>query len=164
MPADNKKQRELGRDSGARIQNHVVDGARSARQIALMPFIEARDERCSEHRYVTPAECPSRIGWDRKRFAPCPEKKNAEETIAEYMSGLADENVVRLKARVVDPEQKMKKRIEKAAGVLRGQIGRRLDGDDDKPEDQGDPCLNEMVPVAVQAGLTPNRCPFEAHA
>jgi len=152
MSGDDEKQDELGCDPRTGIQNHIVNRPRAARQIALMPFIEAGDEGCSEHRNVGPAERPSRIGRRRQSFAPRPEKKNAEEAIAEHMSGLADEEVVPLKAREVHPEKKVKKWIKEAAGVLRGQIGRRLNSDDNQPQDQGDPGLDEMVAVATQAG------------
>jgi len=59
--------------------------------------------------------------------------------------------VIRLKAGFVDPKQEMQKWIENAAGVLRREIRRRFDRDNDKPQDQGDPGFQGLVAIG-QAG------------
>ena len=68
------------------------------------------------------------------------------------MSGFPDENVIRLKSGLVDPKQKVQSRIEKVASILRGEIGRRFDRDNDEPEDQGDPGFQDLVAIGRQAG------------
>jgi hypothetical protein len=60
--------------------------------------------------------------------------------------------VIRLKAGFVDPKQKVQSRIQKVAGILRREIRRRFDRDNDKPEDQGDPGLQDLMAISRQAG------------
>ena len=44
----------------------------------------------------------------------------------------------------------MQQGIENAAGVVGGEIRARLDGDDDQPQDGGDPGFQNMVTVGLK--------------
>jgi len=53
--------------------------------------------------------------------------------------------------RMVDAKQKMQQRIEKASGIVSGEIRGRFNGDDDEPKNQRDPSLECFVAVRTQA-------------
>jgi len=77
----------------------------------------------------------------RQGLAPGAEEKEAQEAVAEDMSSLTDVNVPVLETSMVETEKKMQQRIENAAGGICGEIASGLDGDDDQPENRGDPCF-----------------------
>src|SRR5215469_4229781 len=104
-----------------------------------MPFVETGDQKCSQHRDRRPAESPSRATVGRQGFPPGAEQKNAQQTVAEDMSTLAQEKVQRFEAGVVDAEQRVEQRVEKAAGVVRREIGGGLNRNNDQPQEQKDP-------------------------
>lgn len=54
------------------------------------------------------------------------------------------------KCGVIDAEQKMQQRIKEAAGLLRGEIRRRFDRDNDQPQDQRDPGFQCIVATGFQ--------------
>jgi hypothetical protein len=51
---------------------------------------------------------------------------------------------------LVYAEEEMKNRVQDVAGVLAGEVGRGFNGDDDQPEDSGDPRLEKVLPVGAQ--------------
>ncbi len=117
-----------------------------------MPFIEAGDKCRAEYGNVGPPKAPPggpRLG---KRFSPGAEQEEAEQAVADYVPCFSQEVVPRLEVRVIDAEQEMKNRVENAAGVLPGQVWSRLDGDDDQPEEGGDPCFQSFALMRIQAG------------
>lgn len=123
-------------------------GARG--QIALVPFIQARDQGGAHDCNGRPAWSPWAAIHAGKSFPPGTKQQDAEERVSEDVSALAQESMPRFEAGVVNPKQKVQHRVKEAAGVLRRQIGRRLDGDDDEPQDQGDPGLQNMVAGVFQ--------------
>src|ERR1700689_1400624 len=66
------------------------------------------------------------------------------------MAAFSNEEVPLLKLCPVETEKKMQKGIQDAAGVARRQHRRRFNGDDDEPQDRGNPCLNNVVSIGVQ--------------
>ena len=68
------------------------------------------------------------------------------------MTGLAQKVMPGFEMGLVYAEEKMKNRVQDMAGVLSGEIGRGFNGDDDQPEDGGDPSLKKVLPVGVQDG------------
>ena len=67
------------------------------------------------------------------------------KAVAEDMAGLAQQEVPGFKAGVIDTKQEVQQRIENLAGVVRREIRARFDGDDDQPQDSGDPRFQNMV-------------------
>ncbi len=68
------------------------------------------------------------------------------------MAGLADEEVPNLEPLPVHAEEKMQHGIKDAAGIAGGKQRRRFNGDEDEPENGGDPGLQDVVAIGVQAG------------
>ena len=66
------------------------------------------------------------------------------------MATFSNEEVPLLKLCPVETEKKMQKGIQDAAGVARRQHRRRFNGNDDEPQDRGDPCLDNVVSIGVQ--------------
>ena len=60
-----KEKRQLGGNAGAGVKDDVANCARACGQIALVPFIETRDEAGSQHRNVGPSKCPFSSGRGR---------------------------------------------------------------------------------------------------
>lgn len=54
-----EKDRELGRDPGTAIKKDIVQCSGAGRQVALMPFIQACDQQCTEDCDVGPPKGPS---------------------------------------------------------------------------------------------------------
>lgn len=54
-----EKDRELGRDPGTGIKKDIVQCSGAGRQVALMPFIQACDQQCTEDCDVGPPKGPS---------------------------------------------------------------------------------------------------------
>ena len=106
-----------------------VPGAR--RQVALVPFIEASHQRCSQHGDIGPPKRPAGVARRRQRLAPGAEKQNAQQAVTENVPAFANEEVQLLEAGVIHPKQKMKQRIEKKAGVVRGKYSARLNRNND---------------------------------
>jgi len=118
-----------------------------------VPFVQAGDQDGSQHRESRPAKSPSGAIDVRQSFAPGAEQQNAQHSIAEDVPALADVEVQMLEVPVVHPKQEMQQRIKHAAGVVgRGEV-RRFNGDDDQPQDCGDPGLQNPVAVGAQAGV-----------
>ena len=57
-PAIVKKKRQLHGNAGAGVKDDIAHCSRTRGQIALVPFIETRDEARSQHRNVGPSEGP----------------------------------------------------------------------------------------------------------
>lgn len=69
-----------------------------------MPFVEACDQRGSQHRQNRPAQSPLCAHHDRQSFAPGAEQQNAQQAVTENVSALADEEVPMLEVGVVHPQ------------------------------------------------------------
>jgi hypothetical protein len=80
------------------------------------------------------------------------------------MPTLPNVEVPVLELKMVNAENKMQQGIEKAAGVVRREIGGRLNGNDDQPQNGGDPGLEHMVTIGAQAGRQPIPPPFAENA
>jgi len=151
-PAIAEKQSHLRHNAGAGVENYIAHGSGSRRQKALMPFIETGNEARPQYRNVGPPEGPFRSRRSGQSLSPGPEQKNTQQSVPDHVSRFPDEKVIRLKAGLVDPKQEMQNWIENAAGVLRREIRRRFDRNNDEPEDQGDPGFQDLVAIVGQAG------------
>jgi hypothetical protein len=111
--------------------------------------------------------CPTPAGFSRSKawkcLAECAEQKNAQQSVAEDMSAFADEVVPGFEVCVVEAEQKVQERKQYAAG-MRGRTQTRLEGDDDQPQDRGDPCLENLVTIGAQVGWQSMFPPFAKNA
>jgi len=116
-----------------------------------MPFIKAGNEARSQHCNVGPSQSPLRSRRGGQSLPPGAKQQNAQQAIAEHVSGFSHQDVVRLKCSFLDPKQKMQKRIEKVARILRREIRRRFDSDNDEPQDQSDPGFQNLLAVGPQA-------------
>src|SRR5581483_10973434 len=130
-PSSTHEQQHLRADSSTGIEYYVLPASRAGGQIALMPFVETGDEQGSKHRDPRPAQRPVRISALGQRVPPGAKQKNAEHGVSDNMPALANVVMPYLEPGVIDSEQEMQQRIEEAAGVMRGKIGRRLDHNDD---------------------------------
>ena len=66
------------------------------------------------------------------------------------MARLANVEVPIVKAFPVEAEEKMQQGVENSARVAGGEQRAGFNGNDNEPEDRGDPRLQKIVPVAVQ--------------
>src|SRR5258706_2315103 len=66
------------------------------------------------------------------------------------MARLADVEVPIVKAFPVQPEEVMQQGIQNSARIVGGEQGAGFNGNDNEPENRGDPRLQKTVPVAVQ--------------
>jgi hypothetical protein len=149
-PLIDNKNCELGRDAGAGVENDVVQGSGARWQIALMPFVEARDQQRPKHRDIGPPEGPSCARQRGQRLAPRAEEQNAQQPVTKHVTAFTEHRVIWLKGGLADPEQEMHQGIQKSTCVMRRKIGSRLNRYDDEPEDQSDPGLQDLVAVASQ--------------
>ena len=92
----------------------------SSGKIALMPFIEAGNDRGPKHRDTGPRQSPTPSTDRRQSLAPGAEEQDAEQAVAEDMASLADEEMPLLELRMIDVKQEVQQRVEKAAGIVRG--------------------------------------------
>ena len=114
-----------------------------------MPFIEAGDQESPEHCEACPTNGPlARLR--RQSFSPGAEQEETQQGVTDDVTGLAQKVMPGLEMGRVDAEEEMKNRIQNMAGVLSGEVGRGFNGDDDQPEDSGDPRLEKVLPVGAQ--------------
>ena len=66
------------------------------------------------------------------------------------MSAFSDVEMPVGKALAAQSENCVQQRIENAAGVVGGEQGARLNGDDNQPENRSDPGFKNLVAVGVQ--------------
>ena len=85
-----------------------------------------------------------------QRGAPGAEKQEAQYAVADDVAGLANEEVPVLEVVPVHAEKEMQDGIENPAGVVGGEISGGFDGDDDQPQNRGDPSLQNIVAIGVQ--------------
>src|SRR5579863_172509 len=120
-----------------------------------MPLVKTGHQSGPEHGDTRPAESPFCVAHDRQRFAPGAEQQDAEQSVTEYVAALADVDVPVLEAGVIQAEQEMQNGIENAAGVVGGKVRAGLNGNDDQPQDGGDPGFENVVTVGGHADLEP---------
>jgi len=118
-------------DSCAGIENYIVHRSGAAGKIALMPFIEAGDNRSPQHSDAGPSPTPTCISQCRQSFAPGTEEQDAQQAVAEDVPSLADEEVPLFELRAIDMKNEVQQRVEKAACIVSGEIRGRFNGDDD---------------------------------
>jgi hypothetical protein len=136
-----QQEQQLNADSGASVEHHVLPSSSARRQKALVPFVESRDQCGSEYGEASPSQSPFGIAACRERLPPRPEKENTQQGIAYDVSCLSNKEVPRFESRAIDSKEKMDDRVKEPTRVVRGQVRRRFDGDDDQPEYCGDPRL-----------------------
>ena len=116
-----------------------------------MPLVEAGDEKTSEDGEGCPTKCPlARLR--RQGFPPGAEQEETQQCVTDHMPGLPEQVVPGLEVGSVNAEEEMEKRVEDMAGVLSRQVRRGFNGDDDQPEDGGDPRFQEFALMRVQDG------------
>lgn len=160
-PKPDESYEDLSDDSGRSVENDVLPASGPRSKQALMPLIEAGYQQRAQYRDVGPAECPSLVGRSGQGFSPGAEEQDAEEAVAKHVSGLADQVVPGLEAGVIHSKEKMEQRVENLAGVVGRQVGAGFDGDDDQPQDGGDPRLHNFFLAARQECRDPRRWLFE---
>jgi len=66
------------------------------------------------------------------------------------MPSFSQKMVPRFKVLVADAEKEMQDRVKNAAGFVGGEIGRRFNGDDNQPENGGDPRFQDFALMRIQ--------------
>ena len=112
-----------------------------------MPLVKAGNQSGSQQRHAGPAYGPLRITLRGERRVPGAEQEDAQQAVSENMATFADEKVDVLEAEMADSEKVVQQRIQNAAGIVRGKPRARFDRNDDQPQDCGDPCLKDFVPI-----------------
>ena len=135
-PQENK---HLRRDAGASVKNNVPHCAGACRDEALVPLVEAGYESGAQDRDVRPARRPFRIRHGGQGGAPRAEKQDAQDGVADDVACLADVEVPIVKAFPVHTKEEMQQGIEDAASIVGREQGAGFNGNDDQPEDRGDP-------------------------
>jgi hypothetical protein len=119
-----------------------------------VPLVEAGDESSAQNRDGRPTRRPLHIAHRGQGGAPRAEKQNAQRAIADDMSCLANEEVPVFKVLPVQAEEEMQHGIENAASVMGRKQCAGFDGNDDQPENGGDPRLENFMSIGAQeAGL-----------
>lgn len=118
-PVIKDKDCELGSDPGAGVENDVVQCSGARRQIALMPFVEARDQQRPKHRDIGPPESPSCARRSGQRLSPRTKEQNAQQPVPKDVTAFAENSVIWLKSGLTDPEQEMHQGIQKSTCVMR---------------------------------------------
>lgn len=116
-----------------------------------MPLVETGNECGSEKRDGCPTRGPFHVAHGRQSGAPGAEEQDAQNCITHNVAGLADVEVPMVKLLPVQSKEKMQKGIENPAGVMRGEQRAGFNGDDDQPQDRGDPGFQKFVAVVAQA-------------
>ena len=150
-PHPPQKNNHLRSQTGASVENYILPASSSGWKEALVPFVETGDENGSKNCDRCPTRRPLRVVHRRQRRAPGAEEQNAQDGVADDVAGFADEEVPNFEMIPVHAKQKMQQRIENPAGVVRRKQGAGLDGDKNEPEDRGDPGLQNVVAIGVQA-------------
>ena len=138
-PRGVQEQQQLNADSGARVEHYVLPSSSARRQKALVPFVQARDQGGSEHCNASPSQSPLRIAARRQRLPPRSKKENTQQAVADDVPSFTDVEVPRFESGTINAKEKMNDRIKEPTGVVRGEIRRRFDRNDDQPENCGDP-------------------------
>ena len=97
--------------------------------------------------------------------APRPEQEEAQQAVTDNVARFAQNVVPWLELRVVDAEQEMKDRVHDPAGLMRGEIRARFDGNDDQPQNRGNPGFQSLALMGVQVSeRTSKSHPVAQHA
>src|SRR3974377_1132966 len=104
--------KDLRRDPCAGIEHPVWPAPRARWQEALMPLVEAGDQRRSQYCDAGPAKSPFCMRHGGQGLPPGPEQEDAQQAIAEDMPSFTDEEMPILKLITVESKQEMKKRVE----------------------------------------------------
>ena len=81
------------------------------------------------------------------------------------MAGFAQDVVPWLELRVVNAEQEMKDRVHDPAGFMRREIRARFNGNDDQPQNRGNPGFQSLALMGVQVSeRTSKSHPVAQHA
>ncbi len=120
-----------------------------------MPLVKTGDKRRHQHRDAGPAHRPQRISLCRESFAPGAKRQDTENAVADYVPTFADEKVPVFEALPIHAEEAMQERIENPAGIVGRQHGGGFNSDYNEPEDCGDPRLDKIAAMRVQAGGPP---------
>ena len=146
-----QQHKSLRSDPRTGVEDNVANTTCARGNKALVPFVQASYQGCTEHRDVRPAKSPSCASCDGQRLTPGAEQQDTEQAVPEYVAAFANEEVPMLEMLPVQAEQEMQQRIENPAGVVSGERRTGLDGDDDQPQDRCDPGLENMMTVGSQA-------------
>jgi hypothetical protein len=141
--------------SAAGVDNHILPASGAGRDEALVPLVEAGYENCAQDRDVGPAQRPVHMARCGQGGAPRAEEQEAQDGVADDVACLANIEMPNMKAGQVQAEEEMQQWIENPASVAGGEQGGRFNGDDNEPEDCGDPRLQKIAPVGVQSGRAP---------
>ena len=152
-------QEDLGCDGCGRVQHHVLPTPRTGRNEALVPFVQAGDERGPEDCDIGPVKAPWGISRLRQGRAPRPEQEETQQTVTDNVAGFAHNVVPWLELRVVDAEQEMKNRVQDAAGLMRRKIRARFDGNDHQPQNRGNPGFQSLALMGVQVSERTSKSP-----
>ena len=115
-----------------------------------MPLIETGDESCAKNCDGCPAQRPPRVGHDGQRGTPGAEKKEAECGVTNDVTRLANVEVPVLEADPIHSEEEVQDRIENPAGVVGREIRSGFDGNNNQPQNRGDPSFQNFVAIGIQ--------------
>jgi len=115
-----------------------------------VPLIEAGHEGRHQYSDAGPSYGPQRISPRREGLAPSSKCQNTQDAVTYDVSAFANVEVPVLKAHPIQAEEVMQQRIEDPAGVAGREHGGGFNGNDDEPENRGDPRRQKIVPVGVQ--------------
>lgn len=114
-----------------------------------MPFVEAGNQQSAEHCKRSPPKAPP-ARCHRQSLSPGAKKEEAQQRVTDHMAGFAEQVMPRLKLSRPHTEQEMKNRVKDVASVLSGEVGGGFNGDDDQPQNGGDPDFQEFALMGVQ--------------
>ena len=112
-----------------------------------MPLIETGDKRGSENGDVGPSQRPFWMAEGGQSLAPGAKQKNAEQTVSEDVASLANVEMPMVEAGRVEAEKVVQQWIQNAAGVVRRKDCAGLDGNDNQPQDRGDPGFQDLMTI-----------------
>jgi hypothetical protein len=130
-----------------------MERSSARRQISLVPFVKAGDERGHKKSDTRPLNRPARQTHTAQRRSPGAEQQQAQHKIAGKMAQLADVEMPCKKADWIQAHQEMQNRIENSAGVVGGSEICRFASDQEEPEAGGNPGLQYLLLRGVHAGV-----------
>ncbi len=116
-----------------------------------MPLVETGDESGTQNCNGRPAQRPPHVSHCGQSGAPCSEKQDAQDAVTDDVASFANVVVPNLEAFPVHADEMLQQRIEKAASITGRKHGAGFNGDEDEPKNRGDPGLQNVVAIGVQA-------------
>lgn len=150
-PLGCEEYQDLRRHSRASVQHDILPPAGARWEKALVPLVQTGHQNGSQKRNAGPAPGPFGTINRGQGRSPGTKKKNTQDGVSDHMTTLANVEMPLVEPGPIQTKEVMQQGIENPAGVIRREQSARFNGNHNQPQDRGNPCLQNIVPVGVQA-------------